>query len=363
MGHLLFIDLAGIEALAQVAGEHGGDLAQITHFLQLFQLIQIIRKGQAVFPQLLLQLFGLLLVILLLRLLNEGKHIAHTQNTGGHTLRVKQLDHVQLFAGAHELDGLARGRPDGQGRAASCVAVQLGQQHPVDAQGLVEGGGGVHGVLAGHGIHHQEDLMGMDVFLDPLQLVHQLLVDMQAAGSIQEHGVVSVVGGVFQRLPGDFHRVALAHFKNGYIQLLAHHLQLLDGGGAVHIAGHQQGPLAVLAAHEARQLRAVGGFTGTLQAHHHHNGGALGRGGDAGIAAAHKLGKLLVHDLHDLLGGGQALQHVAAHAALSDLGNEILDHLVADIRLQQRKAHLTQARLDIGLRQTALAPQALKSFI
>ena len=276
---------------------------------------------------------------------------------------MERLDHVQLFAGAHELDGLARGRPNGQSSAAAGVAVQLGQQHAVDAQRLVKGGGGVHGVLTGHGVHHQQDLVGVDVCLDILQLVHELLVDMQAACGVQKHQIVAVVGGELQRLLGNLHGIALPHLEDGNVQLPAHHLQLGDGGGTVHVAGHQQRPLAVLPAHEARKLCAVGGLTGALQTHHHHNGRPLGSRGDAGVAAAHKLRKLLVHDLHNLLGRGQALQHVAAHTALGDLGDEVLDHLVADVRLQQRQTHLAQAGLDVALRQPSLATQAPEGFI
>ena len=66
---------------------------------------------------------------------------------------------VQLLAGTHELDGLAGDGPDGEGRAAPGVAVQLGEHHAVDAQCLVKGGGGVDRVLTGHGIHHQQDLV------------------------------------------------------------------------------------------------------------------------------------------------------------------------------------------------------------
>ena len=203
----------------------------------------------------------------------------------------------------------------------------------------------------------------MDICLDILQLIHELLVNMQAAGGIQKNQIIAVVGGIFQRLPRNTHRVALPHLKNRDVQLLAHYLQLGNGGGTVHIAGHQQRPLAVLPAHMARQLGAVGGFTGALQTHHHHNGGALGGRGKAGIAAAHQFRQLLVDDLHNLLGRRQALQHVAAHAALGDLSDEILDHLIADIRLQQSQADFTQAGPDIALRQTALAPQTLEGFI
>ena len=68
---------------------------------------------------------------------------------------MERLDHIQLFAGAHEFDGLAGGGLDGEGRAAPGVAVQLGEHHAVDAQRLVKGGGGVDGVLTGHGVHYQ----------------------------------------------------------------------------------------------------------------------------------------------------------------------------------------------------------------
>ena len=183
---------------------------------------------------------------------------------------------------------------------------------------------------------------------------------MQAAGGIQEHHVVAVVGGVLHRLLGDGHGVDLPHLKHRDVQLLAHHLQLVDGGGTVYVAGRQQRALAELAAHQARQLGAVGGFTGALQTHHHHHGGAAVGGVQPCVGAAHQLRQFFVDDLDDLLGGGQAVQHVAAHAALGDLGHEILDHLIADVGLQQGEAHLAHTGADIGLGQAALALQTFE---
>ena len=360
MGHLLLVDLAGVEALSHAAGEHIGDLAQVTHALQLLHLIQIVRKGQPVLAELFLQLFRLFFVVLLLGLLNEGEHIAHAQYPPGHAVGVEGLDHVQLFAGTHELDGLAGDGPDGQGSTAAGVAVQLGQQYAVDAQRVVKGLGGVDRVLAGHGVHHKEYLVGMDGGLDGLQLAHQRLVDMQTAGGVQKDDVVAVVSGVLHRLLGDGHRVDLPHLEDGDVQLLAHHLQLVDGGGTVHVAGGQQGAFPVLAAHKPRQLRAVGGLTGTLQAHHHHNGGTLGRGAQPGVGAAHERGQLLIDDLDDLLRRRQALQHIRAHALLGDGRHKVLDHLVADVRLQQSQPYLPHPLADVGLGQPSLAPQTLE---
>ena len=200
----------------------------------------------------------------------------------------------------------------------------------------------------------------MDGSLDGLQLVHQRLVDMQTAGGVQKDDVVAVVSGVLHRLLGDGHRVDLPHLEDGDVQLLAYHLQLVDGGGTVHVAGHQQGALAEAAAHEPRQLGAVCGFTGALQTHHHHNGGALGGGGQAGVGAAHQRRQLLVYDLDDLLGGGQAVQHIGADALFGDVRHEILDDLIADVGLQQGQTHLAHTLADIGFGKAAFTAQALE---
>jgi len=61
-----------------------------------------------------------------------------------------------------------------------------------------------------------------------------------------------------------------------------------------------------------------------------------------------------VHDLDDLLRGRQALQHVHADGALAHSRHELLDHLEADIGLEERHAHLAHRRVDVLLGQLAL---------
>ena len=176
---------------------------------------------------------------------------------------MEHLQLVQLFAHTGKFDGLAGDRAHRQGRAAPGVAVQLGQHDAVDAQRLVEGGGHVDRVLPGHGVHHQQDFLRGHRRLDVFQLVHQLLVDVQPAGGIQNHIVVAVIPGVSHRLFGDVHRVCRAHLKHRDAGLLPHHLQLGDGGGAVDVAGHQQRPVPLLFEHQA-QLAGMGGLAGAL---------------------------------------------------------------------------------------------------
>ena len=113
----------------------------------------------------------------------------------------------------------------------------------------------------------------------------------------------------------------------------------------------------------ASQLSSGGSFTGALQAHHHHNSGAVIGQRQLGGAAAHEVRQFLIDDLHHLLRGSQAVQHICAHGALRDGSNKFLDHLVADVGLQQSEAYLAHGLPDIVFRQAALAPQALKGHI
>ena len=140
----------------------------------------------------------------------------------------------------------------------------------------------------------------------------------------------------------------------------AHDAELLDGGGAVDVAGHQQGPLALGLLQQAGQLAAVGGLARALEAHQHDDRGALGVGGQLLILRAHEAGELLVDDLDDHLGGGQAFEHVGADAALGGVAYKVLHDLVADVGLEQGKTDLPHGRLDVGLGDPALAAQLLE---
>ena len=203
----------------------------------------------------------------------------------------------------------------------------------------------------------------MDGGLDGLELVHELLVDMQAARSVEKHHVVAVILRVADGLLGDMDGIALPHLKDGDVELTADDLQLRDGGGTVHVAGHEQRALAELAAHEPRELGGVRRLTSALQADHHHDGGALGGGGDFRAGTAHELCQLLVDDLHHLLGRGETVEHVRADTALGDLRHEVLDDLVAHVGLEQGQTHLPHAGADVGLGQAALAAQAFEGLV
>ena len=78
------------------------------------------------------------------------------------------------------------------------------------------------------------------------------------------------------------------------------------------------------------------------------------------LVAAHEGGELLVDDLDDLLGGGEAFHHLVAHGALGDLSDEALGHRVVDVGFQKGHAHFPHGGLDVRLRELAFAPQPLE---
>ena len=90
---------------------------------------------------------------------------------------MKLVQRVELLADTDELDRLAGDVLDRQRRSAAGVAVELGEDRPVEFEPLVEGLGRVDRVLTGHRIEHQVDLMRRGHFGDLGHLLHHLLVD------------------------------------------------------------------------------------------------------------------------------------------------------------------------------------------
>ena len=129
----------------------------------------------------------LLLVELLLGLLDQRQHVAHAEDAAGHAVGMELLQGVEVLAGADELDRHAGDGLDRQRGAAAGVAVELGHDHAVELQRLVERLGAADGVLAGHRVDHQVDLVGTDAAVDLRQLAHQLFVDVQPAGRVEDH--------------------------------------------------------------------------------------------------------------------------------------------------------------------------------
>ena len=248
---------------------------------------------------------------------------------------MEHVQRLQLFSGAHELDGFSHHGLDGKGRTATGVTVHLGEHHTVKVQAVVEGFGRLHGILARHGIHHEERLRGLDGLVKGRYLIHQLLVHGQAAGGIHDDHAEALGLGLGNGALGNLHRVFLSFDgKDGHLDAFSQHLELLDGGRTEGVAGGQQNLHAPFGLDIEGQLGAEGGLTGTVEARHQHNAGValdidVLRGG------THEGGQLVVGDLHHHLLGLHGGEHTCAYGLVLHLVAEVLGHLVAHVGVQE----------------------------
>ena len=203
------------------------------------------------------------------------------------------------------MTGLPVTERDRQRGTTAGVAVELGEHDAVVPDALEEGQRGGDGVLADHRVDDEEHLVGLDGVADVGGLLHQLGVDAEAAGGVDDDDVVQLALGLLDRGAGDRDRVADAVAglggEDGYADPLAVDLELVDGVGALEVGRHQQRRLALLLEPE-RELGGQRRLAGTLEAGEHDDGRAgLGVAEPAGLAAE-DLDELLVDDLDDLLG-------------------------------------------------------------
>ena len=105
-------------------------LPELLHLLYLF--LEIL-ESKFVFSESNLEFPGLLVVEDLLGLLDQGDHIPHPEYSRSHPLGIENFEGVELLSDTDELDRLARDRPHRKGSPTSRVAVELGEDHAVEA--------------------------------------------------------------------------------------------------------------------------------------------------------------------------------------------------------------------------------------
>ena len=161
----------------------------------------------------------------------------------------------------------------------------------------------------------------------------------------------------------DIDRIRPCRFRVDWDRnLFSQHLQLVDGGGTIHVGGDQQWTLPLLLAQVVGKLGRHGGFTRTLQTHQHNH---IRRGAAQvklilALATKH-LNQLVVDNGEHLLRRREAAQHIRANGPGLDTLNELPHQLQADIRLQHRQPHLAHGLLDIGFGQLALPTKISKN--
>ena len=104
--------------------------------------------------------------------------VAHAENPRRHALGMERLEFVQLFAGAHELDGLAGDGLHAQRRAAARVAVELCEDRAGDLQRGIKMRGDVDGFLAGGGVEHEQNFLWLHEVAQAHEFLHERFINL-----------------------------------------------------------------------------------------------------------------------------------------------------------------------------------------
>ena len=206
--------------------------------------------------------------------------------------------------------------------------------------------------------------MGASCSFSSLQFLHELIVDVQAAGGVDQQDVAAGLPGFAERGAGELGGLGFfgRSFVDRELDVAGDDAQLLARGGAVNVDGNHQRAVAVFR-QPARELSGGGGLAGALQADDQHGGGRLIGHPQLGLMAAERLDHLVADDLDDLLGGREGGEHFLAHGFFLDVLDELLDDAEMDVGFEQRHADLAQRGLHVFGGQFSFAAQVLEDAL
>ena len=208
----------------------------------MLNLVQKIVEVELVLADFALQFERFLFVKLFLCFLHKADDVTHAEDAVCHSFGMENVKRFHLFARSDKENGLINHVTNGKGSTTAGVAVKFCQHNSFEVEAVVELFGGVHGVLSGHGINHEERVVGLNRSLDGGDFVHQFLIDGEASGGIDDDGVIAFrlgfVNAFKSNLDGVFFLAVHIHL---HANLLTEHLELVNGGGTIDVAGDEQG--------------------------------------------------------------------------------------------------------------------------
>ena len=352
-------------------GEHLEDGLHGAHLFDLTELFAEVFEGEAGSGEGFFgELLGLTPVEFFFGAFEQGGDVAHAHDAGDDAVGVEGLEGVGLFAGAEELDGCAGDLADGEGGTAAGVAVHFGEDGAGDGEEVVEGLGGVDGVLAGHGVGDEEDFGGREELFELGHLVHEGLVDAEAAGGVDDEDVAAEVGGFAFSFAGEAEdfggAVRCGSVELAFVEVDAGGFgddgELLAGGGAVDVDRDEHGAVAALF-EPLGELGGGGGFAASLQPGHEDDAGGLGGGLEPGDVFAEEGDELVVDDFDDLLGGAEGGGDLGAEGFDADVGDEVVGDGEVDVGFEEGEADLAEGVGDVFFGDGALAAEGLEGTL
>ena len=267
------------------------------------------------------------------------------------------LEGVGLLACTDVLDRLSRDPIDGKRRAAARVAVELREDHAGHTQCGVEALRDLHCFLAGHAVGHEQNFIRPHRILQAAQLVHHLLVDLQAARGVEYDDAIPLAARQLESRTRDLHDVLRRAIReHGNAEFAAERFELVDRRGTVHVRRDHPN-LSPFRLQSSRELRRGRRLSGALQTDHHHDRRRDARELESLATLAEHRRELVEDDLHQLLRGTDRAQLRHSDRPLGDAFEELAGQLEVDVGLEQDTPHVAEAVFDVGFGQRAAAAE------
>ena len=259
---------------------------------------------------------------------------------------MERLEILQPLAAADKRDRHADDADHRQRRAAARIAVHLAQDDAGHADPPVELAGALDRVLPGHRVGDVQQVGRLHRRLDRLELVHQLVVDVQAAGGVDDHDVEAAVLRLGQRAGRAPHRIQIARRVEGlHARLLRHDRQLLDRRRAPDVGRHQQRMPALLR-QPPSELADVVVLPEPCRPSSRMTRGRCADGGSPPVVSPNSASISSRTMRTTCWSGVRLFRTVLVDGAIAHPVDERLDDLEVDVRLEQRHADFPQRHFD-----------------
>ena len=204
--------------------------------------------------------------------------------------------------------------------------------------------------------------MGSDGLGHLLQFVHQLFVDGEPSGSVEDDHVAVGLLGFADSVAADLHGVLVpALGVDGNADLLPDDFELVNRRRSLEVRRHQHRPLGPVQQHLGH-LAARRGLARALQARHEQHGRPRRHKRNSRIDRPHEPHQLIMDDFNHDFGGLERVDDLGADRLLLHLVAELLGHFQVDVGLQQRGANLPHHLGHVGLGDLPPPPQPAENI-
>ena len=248
-------------------------------------------------------------------------------------------------------------------RAAARIAVELTEHDARHAHAPVELPGALDRVLSGHRVGNVESVGRVGHVANRDKLGHQLVVNVQPAGGIDDHDVETEVARFGDRPLRTRDRI---HFARRIVhadgRLCAHDAELLNRGRSLHVGRHQH-RMSALGDQPFPKLSRRRRLPRPLQPQQQHDARPLAGRLQAPIGIAEESQHLVTDDLDDLLRRREAPEHILPHRPIAHAIHKGLDDLEVDVGFEQGEPNLSKRGLDALRRQRRLAAERFEDVL